>query len=233
MNADFAQTIVDKTFQAVFGQTSPDDLATVQKKFAFDVYLPRQVQDDQTQQKTWTDAIKGERFITEATSDRIDQERGWMRPKEDLESLGQILQIWQEINLVNTERGNDSTNVLESDTIYRSENIYRCTNCSDAKNLVFCDSCGSSEYLVACSRSYRANFCIRTDDSINCTNCFETMYSSKIANSLFIQDCFDLYECMFCAHVVRQKFCIANMQFDEDEYFAIKSQVVKWILGCI
>ena len=49
--------------------------------------------------------------------------------------------------------------------------------------------------------------------------------------SLFIQDCFDLYECLFCAHIVHQKFCIANMQFEEAEYFAIKAQVIEWILS--
>lgn len=154
-----------------------------------------------------------------------------MRPKEELKNLDQILKIWQEINSTNTERGSDNANILESDTIYRSENIYRCTNCNDAKNLVFCDSCGRSEYLVACSRSFNDNFCIRTDDSANCSNCFEIMYSGKIANSLFIQDCFDLYECLFCAHIVHQKFCIANMQFEEAEYFAIKAQVIEWILS--
>lgn len=231
MNTNFAETIIDKTFLAVFNKKNPYDLATVQQKFAFDIFLPRQVQDFKTQQGTWTDATCGDKFITEDTSNQIDQEHGWMRPKEDLKSLDQILKIWQEINCINTERGNDRTNVLESDTIYRSENIYHSTNCNDAKNLAFCDSCGSSEYLVACSRSYHDNFCIRTDDSVNCSNCFQTMYSAKVANSLFIQDCFDLYECLFCAHIVHQKFCIANMQCEEDEYFAIKAQVIEWILG--
>lgn len=231
MNTELAKSIVDKTFLAVFGRQNPYDLATFQHKFAFDVFLPRSVQDYETGQETWTDAAKGEKFITEVTSDRIDKERGWMRPKEELKSLDQILQIWQEINSTNTERGSDNTNILESDTIYRSENIYRCSNCNDAKNLVFCDSCGRSEYLVACSRSFNDNFCIRTDDSANCSNCFEIMYSAKVANSFFIQDCFDLYECLFCAHILHQKFCIANMQFEEDEYFAIKDQVIKWILS--
>ncbi len=231
MNAKLAKSIIDKAFLAVFGQPNPYDLATFQQKFAFDVFLPQSVQDYITGQETWTDATRGEKFITEATSDQINKERGWMRPKEELKNLDQILKIWQEINSTNTERGSDNANILESDTIYRSENIYRCTNCNDAKNLVFCDSCGRSKYLVACSRSFNDNFCIRTDDSANCSNCFEIMYSGKIANSLFIQDCFDLYECLFCAHIVHQKFCIANMQFEEAEYFAIKAQVIEWILS--
>lgn len=231
MNTDFAKTIVNKTFLAIFGQESPYNLDEIQQKFAYDVFLPRLVQDAKTGQGTWTDATRGSQFITESTSSHIDQESGWMRPKENFETLDQILHIWQEINCVNTERGNDRTNVYESDTIYRSENIYRSSNCNDSKNLAFCDSCSNSEYLVACSRSFRSNFCIRTDDSANCSNCFETIYSGKIANSLFVQDCFDLYECLFCAHVTHQKFCIANMQFEEDEYFAIKKQVIQWILG--
>lgn len=231
MNPDFAKTIVDKTFRAVFGQENPYSLEEIRQKFAFDLFLPRPVEDEITHQTTWTDATYDAKFITETTSEQIDHERGWMRKREDLKDLNQILDIWQEISCFNTERGNDRENVFESDTIYRSENIYRSTNCNDAKNLAFCDSCGNSEFLVACSRSYKDNFCIRTDDSINCSNCFQTMYSAKVTNSLFIQDSFDLYECLFCAHIVHQKFCIANMQFEEAEYFAIKSEIIKWILS--
>lgn len=81
MNAKLAKSIIDKAFLSVFGQPNPYDLATFQQKFAFDVFLPQSVQDYITGQETWTDATRGEKFITEATSDQINKERGWMRPK--------------------------------------------------------------------------------------------------------------------------------------------------------
>ena len=97
--------------------------------------------------------------------------------------------------------------------------------------MIFCDSCGDSEFLLASQRSSVCNFCIRTDDSTNCSNSYNVICSNKISNSLFIQDCFDLYECMFCSHIASKRFCIANMQFDEDEYYEIKKAIVRWILS--
>ena len=75
------------------------------------------------------------------------------------------------------------------------------------------------------------NFCIRCDDSKNCSNSYNVICSNKVNNSLFIQDCFDLYECMFCSHIASKRYCIANMQFEEQEYFAIKKVIIDWILN--
>ena len=125
----------------------------------------------------------------------------------------------------------NSINVSKSDTIYRCENVYRCTDCSDSKNIIYCDSCGESEFLIASQRSGNCNFCIRCDDSKNCSNSYNVICSNKVNNSLFIQDCFDLYECMFCSHIASKRYCIANMQFEEQEYFAIKKVIIDWILN--
>jgi len=84
--------------------------------------------------------------------------------------------------------------------------------------------------LASC-RSISSNFCIRCDDLQNCSNSYSVICSNKIINSLFIQDCFDLYECMFCSHIAGKKYCIANMQFEKEEYFEIKKIVVEWILN--
>ena len=97
--------------------------------------------------------------------------------------------------------------------------------------MIFCDSCGSSEFLLASQRSGSSSFCIRTDDSKDCSNSYNVVCSNKIMNSLFIQDCFDLHECMFCSHIASKKYCIANMQFDEEEYFLIKKSIIDWILN--
>ena len=119
----------------------------------------------------------------------------------------------------------------QSDTIYRSENVYRCTDCNECKNIIYCDSCANCNYTLASSRSSNCDFCIRTDDSKDCSNSYNVICSNKIKNSLFIQDCFDLYECMFCSHIATKKYCIANMQFEEEEYYEIKKTIIEWILN--
>lgn len=231
MKDEKALEIVNKIFKNVFNKKNNFNLEEILEKFAFDVKLPKQVTDSTTNEVTWTDSINNSKFITLSNMEKQDKNTGWMLEKREINNLSELIEIWNSINLTTTERVYDSINVLKSDTIYRCENIYRSTDCSDSKNLVYCDSCGNSEYLLASQRSGTCNFCIRTDDSKNCSNSYNVICSNKISNSLFIQDCFNLYECIFCCHIANKRFCIANMQFEEDEYYEIKEAIINWILN--
>ena len=151
--------------------------------------------------------------------------------RKNFSNLQELIDIWNSINFTTTERVYDSINVIKSDTIYRCENVYRSTGCSDSKNIIYSDSCGQCEFLLASQRSFACTFCIRTDDSKNCSNSYNVICSNKVINSFFIQDCFNLNECMFCSHIANKKYCIANMQFEEEEYFEIKKTIISWILS--
>lgn len=231
MNDNIALDMVNKIFRIVFDTDNHYSLDELLEKFAFDVKLPKQVNDSITNEITWADAINSGRFITNKNMEKRDETQGWMLPKQEINNLKEIIDIWKTINLTTTERVYDSINVVKSDTIYRCENVYRSSDCSDSKNVIFCDSCSDSEFILASQRSSVCNFCIRTDDSTNCSNSYNVICSNKVSNSLFIQDCFDLYECMFCSHIASKRFCIANMQFEKEEYYEIKKAIVKWILS--
>lgn len=231
MNDAVAITIVNKIFQNIFEKQNQYSLDTILEKFAFDVKLPKKVNDSTTNEITWADAISSGKFITLENMEKRDTDIGWMLPKQNVSNLQEIIDIWNQVNLTTTERVYDSINVVKSDTIYRCENIYQSTDCSDSKNLIYCDSCGNSEFLLASQRSSSSLFCIKVDDSKDCSNSYHVICSNKVSNSFFIQDCFDLYECMFCSHIVSKKFCIANMQFEEEEYFEIKKTIMEWILN--
>lgn len=231
MNDKKALEIINKIFNNVYGKDNNNSLNELLEKFAFDVKLPKQVVDSTTNEITWADSINSNKFITNANMEKREINIGWMLPKKDITSLNELISIWNDINLTTTERVYDSINVAKSDTIYRCENVYRCTDCSDSKNIIYCDSCGNSEYLLASQRSSTCTFCIRTDDSKNCSNSYNVICSNKISNSLFIQDCFNLYECMFCSHIANKRFCISNMQFEEEEYYEIKKEIINWILN--
>lgn len=226
-----ALLIVDKIFKKVFGIENTKNLDEIMNKFAFDVWLPRQVIDMSTQETTWSNFEQNYNFISTKNAMAKEKTVGWMLPKQSPSSLEDIWLLWQKVNLISTERIYDSNNVFKSDTIYRCNDIYNSNNCSDSKKLVFCDSCGDSEFLLASKRSYRCNFGIRVDDSKNCSGGFNIVYSNKIIDSFVIQDCFDLYECMFCAHIASKKFCIANMQFEQNEYYNLKKNILDWILN--
>jgi len=222
--------VINKIFKGVFGCLSPYSIEEIKNKFAFDIKLPKKVYDSTTNQETWADSISNSKFITLDNMEARDNNSGWMLPKKEVNSFDEILKIWESINFTTTERVYESINVSRSDTIYRCENVFLSTNCSDSKNLVFCDSLCNSDFLLASSRSGFSNYCIRCDDSVNCSNSYNVICSNKIVNSFFVQDCFDLFECMFCSHISSKKYCIANMQFSKEEYYDIKKLIVDWIL---
>ena len=222
MNDKLALEIINKIFSSVFDKNNSFSLEELLEKYAFDIKLPKQVNDSITNELTWADSINSGKFITNKNMEIKDNKDGWMLPKREINNLQELIDIWNSINLTTTERVYDSINVCKSDTIYRSENVYRCTDCSESKNIIYCDSCSNCNYTLASSRSSNCDFCIRTDDSKDCSNSYNVICSNKVKNSLFIQDCFDLYECMFCSHISTKKYCIANMQFEEEEYYEIK-----------
>ena len=231
MNDKLALEIINKIFNSIFDKNNSFSLEELLEKYAFDIKLPKQVNDSITNEITWADSINSGKFITNKNMEIKDSKDGWMLPKREISNLQELIDIWNSINLTTTERVYDSINVCKSDTIYRSENVYRCTDCSESKNIIYCDSCMNCNYTLASSRSSNCDFCIRTDDSKDCSNSYNVICSNKVKNSLFIQDCFDLYECMFCSHIATKKYCIANMQFEEEEYYEIKKTIIEWILN--
>ena len=231
MNDKLALEIINKIFNSIFDKNNSFSLEELLEKYAFDIKLPKQVNDSVTNEITWADSINSGKFITNKNMEIKDSKDGWMLPKREIKNLQELIDIWNSINLTTTERVYDSINVCKSDTIYRSENVYRCTDCSESKNIIYCDSCSNCNYTLASSRSSNCDFCIRTDDSKDCSNSYNVICSNKVKNSLFIQDCFDLYECMFCSHISTKKYCIANMQFEEEEYYEIKKIIIEWILN--
>lgn len=219
---------LDKIFSNVFDCKNPFTIEEVLNKFAFDVKLPQQVNDSITGEVTWATSVNPTKYVTEKNSWKYQT---WEQPKQEIENLEQVINLWNKINYRTTERVYDSTNVAQSDTIYRSENVYRSSDSSDCKNIIFSDGCQNSEYLLASQRSGNCSFCIRVDDSSGCSNSYNVSCSGKVSNSLFIEDCGSLDECMFCAHVSNKKYCICNMQFEKDEYFAIKKEIIQWIMN--
>ncbi len=232
MTDKLALEVANKIFMAVFNKPNPFTLEELHSKFAFDVRLPQKVYDTTTNEEAWTDSTSAGRFVTLENMRKRDEKTGWMVKRREVNNLDDVIKIWNAVNLRTANRVFDSINVSKSDSIYGCENIYNCTDCHNSKNMLFCDGVGSSsDFLLGSQRSGTCNFCIRTDESKNCSNSYNVISSNKAINSLFIQDCFDVYECMFCSHIASKKYCIANMQFERGEYFAIKSLVIDWILN--
>ncbi len=231
MSREETLVIINKIFKAVFLVDNKDSLDDIYKKYAFDIKLPRKVYDSITHEETYTDFDNATKFITKDNMENLDNSKDFMMEKRDFKTLEELINTWEEINTITTERCYNSTYVSKSDTIYDSSYVYNSTNCSNCKNIVFCDGCGRSEFLLASQRSGNCTFSIRVDDSNNCSNSYSVICSNKISNSLFIQDCFNLDECMFCSHIANKKYCICNMQYEKETYFSLKKIIIEWIVN--
>jgi len=228
MNNHDAQAVLDTIIGQICGYKNPLSLEQFRQKFAFDVRLPQQVHDSTTGQVTWTQSPNPTKFIT--TQNAWDRQDWDNRPARELHTIQDILAAWNDINYTATERHLDSLNIGESDNIYSSENIYRSQDITDSKNVLLSDGVKSSEYVAACQRSTGLSFCARVEDSNTTSNSFSVIWSKKIVNCFFIEDCGDMYECMFCSHITNKQFCIANIQYEETEYRRLKDLVLRWIL---
>jgi len=229
MDTQAAKNIVDKIVGQIFGYQNPFTLEQFMAKFAFDIRLPQQVYDSTTNEPTWASSTNPAKFISFANS--LKKPEGfWDRPKRPINSMQDILTYWNETNDMATERYLDSLDVAESDDIRHSQSVFRSQNVENSKNIIFTDGSFNNEFLAACQRSQSSNFCIRLEDSGECSNNFSVSWSTKISNSFFIQDCANMQDCMFCSHMNSKRFCIANMQYEEAEYMKIRDMVIRWIL---
>ena len=231
MNADIAKQILDKIVGQVFGYQNPWTLEQFAQKFAFDARLPSQVYDSTTNEPGWVQSTNPAKFMTFSNIQKRSEVDDFMLPKRELTSVQDILSAWAETNYTPTDRALDSINVAESDNVIGSENVYRCVEAIKSKNVIYCESPVESEFLAGVLRTQRSSFCIRTEDSQNCSNSFSVSWSNKVTNSLFINNCFDVTDCMFCSHLAGKQYCIANMQFTKEEYEKIRDDVVRWILA--
>lgn len=231
MERSDAQKILNKVIRQIAGVEITLDLERFKQKFAYDIDLPIEVHDSTTGEVTWTSTMGAGKYMT---LDNVRKRVGvddWMLPRRPVASINDILAAWDEVNYATTERHIDSLAIAESDTIYFSENVYRSQDVTKCKNVLFCNGVNKSEYLIASQRSGGSTYCIRLEDSGECSNSCNVSWSNNIVNSLFIQDSSNLYDCMFCSKLKDKRFCIANMQFEKEEYYRLKQQVLAWLFN--
>jgi len=235
MTTHQAQELLDKIIGQVVGYKNPLDLDAFMKKFAFDVRLPQQVTDAVDNKPTWAQSTNPTRFVRLTNARKLtfggaSEATDFLRPKRSLSAVEDILEAWGEINFTTTERYKDSLNVSESDNVYHSENVYRSQDINKSKNVLFSDGVGGSEFMAASQRSGNSVFCVRAEDCVECTNCFSVSWSAKLNNCFFMQDTTDMQDSMFCTNIKGKRYCIANMQYEAEEYKRIKDTVMRWVL---
>ena len=199
MNADEAKKILDKVVGQVFGYQNTLSLEQAIEKFAFDVRLPQQVYDSTDNSLTWAASTNPTRFVSmeNARNNEASASEG-LYAKQPINNLQELLEKWNAINYTTTEREIDSLNIAESDDIIKSENVFRSSGIQRSKNVLFSEDVHDSEFIVGGQRAGSNNFCIRIQDSGECSDSFEVSWSSRITNCMFIHDASDMQDSMFC-----------------------------------
>lgn len=231
MNSKTAKQIADYIFKDVFQIDNPFSLEELQEKFAIDIPRVSKIKCAISGKETWAFAPANNKVASPSAIDEKFKKDEWMQKDKSIKSMSDILKAWDEINYQRGEKYINSSEVFASDSIFNSSNVYQSVAVFDSKNIVFSYKQFDSNYMLASRDDSSCTLGIRVRESIYCSSNFEVSWSNKVAKSMFIYDCYDLYECLFCSHIRSKKYCIANVQFEKEEYFKLKKEVVAWILN--
>lgn len=230
MDIKKTKEIADYIFKDVFGINNNYSLEQIRKKFAFDIPFANKVKCSLSCEDTYSFSAESELIASQKAIADLFKKNEWMRKKKPINSIDDLLKYFREVNYITGEKYINSKDVSESDGVYTSAFVFQSVSVFDSKNIIFCYKIFDCNYMLASRDDSSCTLGIRVKESIYCSSSFEVSWSNKISKSMFIHDSFDLYECLFCSHLRSKKYCIANMQFEKEEYFKIKKMVINWIL---
>jgi len=231
MTEEQALQVADKIFLDVFGRKNPFTLEELERRYTTGVLLPQKercavsgkevfLYHPQTHLKT----LSFESFLDEA------KQTDWMYPSRPINSIDDLMKAWDRVAYMTAGKELDSQDVTDSDSIIKSQGVYKSSLINGSKNILLSNGCFYCNFMIGSRDNTSCNFGLRIVDSEYCSSSFEVRWGGKVSRSFFIVDSFDLYECMFCYGLRSKKFCIANMQYEEQEYLRIKQMVIQWIL---
>lgn len=231
MDETQAKKIVDTVFRDVFGIENSFSMETIKRSLCHNIDLPVETVCSVTNKKTWVyDPDENYRILSDAAKMQMNKDAPMMMPKKPLGSMEDVLGAWKEINFLTSEKVVSSQEVAESDSVTTSANVFHSSLVMSSKNIVYSSNLINSNHMVASKGSNSCSMGIRMFDNIYCSSSFEVKWSSKVSKSMFIVDCLDLYECLFCFDIRSKKYCVANIQLEKDEYMKVKAMIVKWIM---
>jgi hypothetical protein len=225
-----AKHIVDYVFRDVFGVDNDLSLDEVRERFAFDLELPQKAKGALTGEEVWTISENKDRVIGRKAFMGLMKNGEWMTERKPIGSMGDLLRLWDGINYSQGNRSEDSTEVAESDNVYHSSSVYRSTETLHSQNIVFSNNNFGCDYLVASSDNSKCTLGVRVRKSVLCSSGFEISASNRVSKSMYVRGSTDLFECIFCSQLRSKRYCIANMQFEKDEYLKLKGMIVEWTL---
>lgn len=202
---------------------------SLKEKMAEGIPLPEKGKSSLSSETVWVADKRKDKLISQNETAERYKKGGWMRTGS-VGTMQEVLKGWAEVNCEVASRSVNSVSVEESDGVYNSQGVYRSSSIFDSKNIMWSYKLFNCQYMLGSRDDSACSFGVRVRESVYCSHCFEVSWSHKVSRSMFIHDCTDLTECLFCSHLRSKKYCVANVQLSEEEYSRIKKLVVEWIL---
>ncbi len=93
----------------------------------------------------------------------------------------------------------------KNERVYYSNGMVDCKDCFDIYKSAKAEKCYGS---ILCTATYKTHFSYNTDESID---------------SLFLEHCVNLQDCIGCVNLRNKRYCIKNIQYSKEEYLNKKA----------
>ncbi len=232
MDKKKAKQFADFAFKDIFNRENPFSLDEMEERFAFGLILPKKEKDSLTGNDVW---------LTRKTTDKVMQWGGWdkqdkngtgtVREGAGIKNMDDLIGSWNKIMYNLAGRSANAIDCIESDSVYDSNELYRCSKAVKSQKCLFCNDIVNDRYCIALTYAWNSTSVIRAVDSrAPLSQSFALNWCGRVSRSMYLSNCMDMYECMFCANLRGKRYCIANMQFTKEEYMPIKEMVIDWTI---
>ena len=107
-----------------------------------------------------------------------------------------------------------------------ASSIYKCVLAIESKNCAYSFLPRNSEYIYGSDVVRKSSHCIKCFDSSRLNRCFQADISNDCSDALFIHNCENVRDSMFCFNAKNLKQAIGNAPLPPEEYKRVKASLV-------
>ena len=112
-----------------------------------------------------------------------------------------------------------------------ASSIYKCVLAIESKNCAYSFLPRNSEYIYGSDVVRKSSHCIKCFDSSRLNRCFQADISNDCSDALFIHNCENVRDSMFCFNAKNLAHAIGNAALPLEQYKGIKASLVSQMAG--
>lgn len=125
----------------------------------------------------------------------------------------------------------ENMDVRESSIYLNLSRAYRIIDCFNSKNVAYDFFCDRSEHLFGSYNSFDTRFCIHCYDSRSLAGCFEVDMSKNCSNSMFLHNCDNVRDSLFCFNKKNLQYAVANQVVGREKFMEARSLLCSKIVS--